>query len=103
MHVSRNLTAGIITTKILFYSSLVAYGFICAYPFLNMLAVSFSHPAYVVANKVFIFPIKFHLANYRILVQDTSYLRAYANTILYASVGTFSALFFFCSHRISAF
>lgn len=94
MHTSKNLSAGVVTTRVLFYFSLVVYGFICAYPFLNMLAVSFSHPAYVIANKVFIFPIKFHLSNYRILVHDTSYLRAYANTILYTSVGTFSALFF---------
>ena len=78
----------------LFYAALVGYGFVCAYPFLNMLAVSFSAPAYVITNKVFIFPIGANVANYRILVNDLSYLRAYGNTILYTTLGTASAIFF---------
>jgi ABC-type glycerol-3-phosphate transport system permease component len=43
--------------KVVFYMILVLFGFMCAYPFLNMIAVSLSSPAYVVANKVFIFPV----------------------------------------------
>ena len=78
----------------LFYAVLTLYGFICAYPFLNMLAVSFSAPAYVITNKVFIFPMGANVSNFRILVNDFSYLRAYGNTILYTVLGTTSALFF---------
>ncbi len=80
--------------KFIFYMILVLFGFICAYPFLNMIAVSLSKPAYVVANKVFIFPVGIQFANYRILVKDASYIRSYGNTILYTSLGTTSALFF---------
>ncbi len=80
--------------KFIFYMILVLFGFICAYPFLNMIAVSLSNPAYVVANKVFIFPVDIQFANYRILVKDASYIRSYGNTILYTALGTASALFF---------
>ncbi|SEG56102.1 carbohydrate ABC transporter permease [Paenibacillus sp. UNC499MF] len=59
------------------------------YPVLYIIAVSFSDSAYIVQNKVFLWPRGFNLDAYKEILQNPRIPRAYLNTILYTGVGTF--------------
>jgi putative aldouronate transport system permease protein len=58
------------------------------YPVLYIVAVSFSETAYIVQNKVFLWPKGFNLDAYKKILEDPKIPRAYMNTILYTGVGT---------------
>lgn len=62
--------------------------FITLYPFVYLVAQSFSSEAAVSAGKVTFFPIDFSLETYKYLLRDDSFFRYYGNTILYSVVGT---------------
>ncbi|EGL15952.1 MULTISPECIES: carbohydrate ABC transporter permease [Paenibacillus] len=59
------------------------------YPVLYIIAISFSDSAYIVQNKVFLWPRGFNLDAYKEILQNPRIPRAYLNTILYTGVGTF--------------
>jgi putative aldouronate transport system permease protein len=58
------------------------------YPFLYLVAQSFSSEAAVYAGKVTIFPVGFTDQTYRALLSRPEFFQYYGNTILYAIVGT---------------
>lgn len=58
------------------------------YPFLYLVAQSFSSEAAVYAGKVTIFPIDFTDQTYRAVLSRPEFFKYYGNTILYAIVGT---------------
>ncbi|WP_373460429.1 carbohydrate ABC transporter permease [Paenibacillus sp. V4I7] len=58
------------------------------YPFLYLVAQSFSSEAAVYAGKVTIFPVDFTDQTYRALLSRPEFFKYYGNTILYAIVGT---------------
>lgn len=63
------------------------------FPFIYMLAVSFSSSRAVMASEVFIWPVEFNLTAYEhVLAQDQFWI-AYRNTIFYTVAGTSIALF----------
>lgn len=62
------------------------------YPLYNMLIVSLSDGQAVMRGDVKLFPIGFTLATYKVILADSSIVRAYANTLLYTSSGTVIAL-----------
>lgn len=73
----------------------VANGFIMAlvviftlYPFLYLVAQSFSSEAAVYAGKVSIFPVEFTDQTYRVVLSKPDFFRYYGNTILFAVIGT---------------
>ena len=62
--------------------------FITLYPFVYLVAQSFSSEAAVSAGKVTFFPIDFTLDTYKYILRDDSFFRYYGNTILYSVIGT---------------
>jgi len=67
--------------------SLVAI--VTLYPVLYTVSVSFSDPAYIVQNKVYLWPRGFNIEAYKQVLESPKIPRAYWNTILYTTVGTF--------------
>ncbi|MNO32173.1 L-arabinose transport system permease protein AraQ [compost metagenome] len=59
------------------------------YPFLYLVAQSFSSEAAIYAGKVTIFPIGFNTETYKIILGKPEFFRYYGNTILYSVLGTF--------------
>lgn len=73
----------------IFNSVIMAFVVICTlYPFLYLIAQSFSSEAAVYAGKVTIFPVEFTTKTYEIILSKPDFFRYYGNTILYAIVGT---------------
>lgn len=62
--------------------------FITLYPFVYLVAQSFSSDAAVSAGLVTFLPVDFTLDTYKYLLKDDSFFRYYGNTILYTVVGT---------------
>ncbi|MBO9607617.1 MAG: carbohydrate ABC transporter permease [Paenibacillaceae bacterium] len=67
--------------------SLVAV--VTLYPVLYVVAVSFSDTAYIVQNKVVLWPRGFNFDAYKQILESPKIPRAYWNTIKYTSLGTF--------------
>ncbi|MDO3410123.1 carbohydrate ABC transporter permease [Saccharibacillus sp. CPCC 101409] len=63
------------------------------YPFLYLVAQSFSSEAAIYAGKVSIFPVEFTSATYQLILGKPDFYRYYGNTILYSALGTFIAVF----------
>ncbi len=72
----------------LIYVFMALICFITLYPVYNVLVLSLSDPMEAVTMKVYWWPKGFYLGSYKILFEDQSLWRAYANTIMYASVNT---------------
>lgn len=62
---------------------------VTVYPVVYIVAVSFSDTAYIVQNKVFLWPRGFNIEAYKQILESPRIPRAYWNTILYTTVGTF--------------
>jgi len=58
------------------------------YPFLNIVAQSFSSESYINAGKVNIWPKGFNVDTYKIIVKDSMFWINYKNTVVYTIVGT---------------
>ncbi|NMA96118.1 MAG: carbohydrate ABC transporter permease [Clostridiales bacterium] len=61
---------------------------ITLYPFLYIVAVSFSGSQAVYRGKVFLYPVDFTLEGYKQVLKQTGLWMAYSNTIFYVVVGT---------------
>jgi putative aldouronate transport system permease protein len=64
-------------------------GIATVYPVIYIIAISFSDTAYIVQNRVFLWPRGFSLDAYKQIIENPRIPRAYLNTILYTSLGTF--------------
>jgi putative aldouronate transport system permease protein len=62
------------------------------YPFLNVLAVSFSSNSMITTGQVTFFPKGFNTESYRVLFEAENLLRTYANTIIIAVATTVLSL-----------
>lgn len=65
---------------------------ICILPFFYMLSLSLSNPKAIIDNKVTFFPVGFTVESYKQIFSYPNFFRAYLNTIIYTSFGTFIAL-----------
>ena len=63
--------------------------FITLYPFVYLVAQSFSSDAAASAGKVTFYPIGFNINTYKYILRDNQFFRYYGNTIFYTVVGTF--------------
>lgn len=63
------------------------------FPFVYMIAVSFSSSRAVMASEVFIWPVEFNLTAYSHVLSQDQFWIAYKNTIFYTVAGTSIALF----------
>ena len=70
---------------------------ICAatlYPFLYLVAQSFSSEAAIIKGEVSLLPVDFNLVTYKSVLSKGDFLGYYKNTILYAVFGTVLSVFF---------
>ncbi|SEF86421.1 putative aldouronate transport system permease protein [Nonomuraea solani] len=58
------------------------------YPFINIIARSFSQERYIISGQVNLIPRGFNLTTYRIVVSDPMFWTNYGNTVLYTVVAT---------------
>ena len=63
--------------------------FITLYPFVYLVAQSFSSDAAASAGKVTFYPIGFNVNTYKYILRENQFFRYYGNTIFYTVVGTF--------------
>ncbi|KAB8189905.1 ABC transporter permease subunit [Nonomuraea phyllanthi] len=66
--------------------------FVTLYPFVNIIARSFSEERYIVNGEVSVLPRGFNLTTYKIVVSDSMFWTNYANTVLYTVVATAIAM-----------
>ena len=72
---------------------------VCAatlYPFLYLVAQSFSSEQAIIMGKVSLFPVGFNVATYKSVLEKGDFLHSYKNTIVYVILGTISAMVFSC-------
>lgn len=62
------------------------------YPFLYLVAQSFSSEAAIIKGKVGIIPVDFNLTTYMSIISKGDFQRYYLNTIIYTIIGTFFAV-----------
>lgn len=62
------------------------------YPFIMLLAQSFSSAGAINAGKVNLFPVDFNIDTYRAVADNDSFWRSYGNTVLYTVIGTTIAM-----------
>lgn len=73
----------------------VALLLLCAlmlYPFIMLLAQSFSSAGAINAGKVNLLPVDFNLDTYRAVADNSSFWRSYGNTVVYTVIGTAIAM-----------
>lgn len=59
------------------------------YPMLHVLAVSFSSPFNVMANRVLVIPRGFNLESYSYLLGNNKVINSFGNSVYYTAIGTF--------------
>lgn len=64
------------------------------YPFLYLIAQSFSSTQAIVAGEVGLIPKDFNISTYKYVVTDGKFIPYYGNTIVYSIIGTVCALLF---------
>jgi putative aldouronate transport system permease protein len=67
--------------------------FFTLYPFLNVIAQSFSSEAYINAGQVSLLPKGFNIETYKTVTQDKMFWINYKNTVVYTVVGTAISMF----------
>ena len=72
---------------------------VCAatlYPFLYLVAQSFSSEQAIIMGKVSLLPVDFNITTYKSVLAKGEFLRSYKNTIVYVVLGTVSAIVLSC-------
>ena len=67
--------------------------FATLYPFIYLVAQSFSSDTAVAAGEVTFLPVGFTTATYKYLLSDNRFFRYYGNTIIYSVIGTAISVF----------
>ncbi len=89
----QNKTLGYRIFTVVNYMIMLSIIGICLFPFVYMLALSFSSSRAVIGGKVFLIPVEFTMAAYNKIVNYPRFFRAYANTVFYTVGGTTISLF----------
>lgn len=66
----------------------IAAVIIVLYPLIYILSCSFSDPAAIMSNKVWLFPVDFSLEGYKAVFNSKLIWRGYGNTVFYTVTGT---------------
>lgn len=72
---------------------------ICAatlYPFLYLVAQSFSSEQAIMQGKVTLFPVEFNIQTYKSVLEKGEFVNSYKNTLIYAVLGTISSIVVSC-------
>lgn len=67
---------------------LLAVLFLTVYPFLNIVAQSFSSEGFINSGQVNLFPRGFNVETYKLILADSTFWTNYGNTVLYTVVAT---------------
>ncbi|MDQ0679838.1 putative aldouronate transport system permease protein [Arthrobacter pascens] len=62
--------------------------FLTVYPFLNIIAQSFSSEGFINSGQVNLFPRGFNVETYKLILADSTFWNNYGNTVLYTVVAT---------------
>ncbi len=74
--------------KVFNVTFLLVVVFVTLYPFVNIIAQSFSSQDAIAAGKVNLFPVGFNTVTYAAVAGDAMFWRNYGNTVLYTVVAT---------------
>lgn len=74
------------------YAVLGLFALITLYPFIYVLAGSFNDGMDYAGGGIWLFPRKFTLANYTVVMADGAFWKAFGNTVCITIIGTVSAL-----------
>jgi putative aldouronate transport system permease protein len=66
--------------------------FVTLYPFVNIVAQSFSDETYIRSGQVNLLPRGFNTTTYQLVMSDGLFWRNYGNTVVYTAVATFIAI-----------
>jgi putative aldouronate transport system permease protein len=66
--------------------------FVTLYPFVNIIAQSFSDETYIRSGQVNLLPRGFNTTTYQLVMSDGLFWRNYGNTVVYTAVATFIAI-----------
>lgn len=81
--------------KVFTVINMLALVLMCAvmlYPFVMLLAQSFSSAGAINAGKVSIFPVDFNIDTYKAVADNGAFWRSYGNTVVYTVIGTTIAM-----------
>ena len=81
--------------KVFTVVNMTALVLMCAlmlYPFVMLLAQSFSSAGAINAGKVSIFPVDFNIDTYKAVADNGAFWRSYGNTVVYTVIGTTIAM-----------
>lgn len=87
---------GYIAYKVCLTIIMLLLAMIILYPLLNLLAISFSNPDYIVSGKVSLIPVGFNIEAYKIVLGDKKIYEAYGRTILVCFLSVILSLFMLC-------
>ncbi len=76
------------------YCFLTLVALICLFPYLNLLAKSFSAERYVIAGEVLFWPRGFNTVAYQVLMGSTIFKLAFKNSVVITLLGTLLRVFF---------
>ncbi|XEC92700.1 carbohydrate ABC transporter permease [Paenibacillus tarimensis] len=74
--------------KWVLYLGLALSAFLTLFPFINIIAVSFSSSRAISSGEVFMWPVEFNFKAYKQLIEDGQLLVAMKNTVMITVVGT---------------
>ncbi|ERJ13653.1 carbohydrate ABC transporter permease [Haloplasma contractile] len=74
--------------SIINYTVLILFGLACLYPFLNVIAVSFSEPGKVISGQVSLFPKGFNFVGYKYVFKNEQFFQSLKISILVTTLGT---------------
>lgn len=73
-------------------AALIAVMLITLYPFVNVLAQSFSSEGFIISGQVNLVPRGFNTETYKVVMADSMFWTNYRNTVVYTVVGTAIAM-----------
>jgi putative aldouronate transport system permease protein len=85
-------TRGYKAFSVLNSAALIIICLVMLYPFVTLIAQSFSSAGAIKAGQVNALPVGFNIETYRAVMSDGSFWRSYGNTVLYTVVGTTIAM-----------
>ena len=89
-------TTGYIIFKVVNTVIMILVCIATLYPFLYLVAQSFSSEQAIIMGKVSLFPVDFNITTYKSVLEKGDFLRSYKNTLIYVIIGTVSSLVLSC-------
>ncbi len=89
-------TTGYLIFKVFNTAIMILVCIATLYPFLYLVAQSFSSEQAIIMGKVSLFPVDFNITTYKSVLEKGDFLRSYKNTLIYVIIGTVSSLVLSC-------